>query len=88
MVTPRIINIAVLMMLIFYAFAIIGMECFHGKVFQHCCKLVVLLRIRVYIQYNDVSLYVSRLKDATSAYMQSILIKDANVCAVIYVPTM
>ena len=41
MVAPRIFHIAALMMSIFYAFAIIGMECFDGKVYQHCCKLVV-----------------------------------------------
>ena len=37
---PRIVSIVILLILVYYFYAIIGMEVFRGKVYQGCCKLV------------------------------------------------
>ena len=37
--TPRIISIMILLILVYYFYAIIGMEVFRGKVYQGCCNI-------------------------------------------------
>ena len=39
---PRLVSAMIVLMLTYYFFAIIGMECFHNVVLFECCKYVLL----------------------------------------------
>ena len=41
---PRLVSAMIVLMLTYYFFAIIGMECFHNVVLFECCKYVLLFR--------------------------------------------
>ena len=40
-IIPRIFSVFLLFLIVYYFFAVIGMQTFNGEVFKGCCKLVI-----------------------------------------------
>ena len=42
---PRILSVFILFLILYYFFAVIGMEAFSYKIYQGCCKLVNIISL-------------------------------------------